>query len=233
MGRAIAFALSQAGASIAVNDIGESARSVARELGATGKALPVIGDVGDAGQVSRMFNEVLANFGRLDILVNNAGIEIHTPFLDITECEWDRVHRTNLKGVLLCSQHAARAMISGSHYGRIINISSIHEDRPATAAASYAASKGGLRMLTRVMALELAEHKITVNAVAPGAIDTPMNQDLVESAEARNAFESLVPARRIGVPDEVARVVVFLASADASYITGSTYYVDGGLSLKQ
>jgi glucose 1-dehydrogenase len=231
IGHAIARALSETGALVAVNDISAAAGKVAEELGGIGKAFPVVADVGDAAQVPAMFDEVLANLGRLDILVNNVGVEIDAPFLEITEDDWDRVHRTNLKGTLLCSQHAARAMIDGNRGGRIINISSVHQDLPAFGIASYAAAKGGLRMLTKVMALELAEHGITVNAVAPGAIETPMNRSLIDSVQARTAFEGVVPARRIGRPEEVASVAVFLASAGASYITGSTYYVDGGLSL--
>jgi glucose 1-dehydrogenase len=231
IGLAIARAFAGAGALVAVNDIGEAARNVAEELGGVGKALPVVADIGHAEQLPAMFDAVRATFGRLDILVNNAGVEIDAPFLQVTEDDWDKVQRTNLKGVLLCSQHGARAMIDGHRGGRIINVSSVHEDIPAAGLASYAASKGGVRMLTRVMALELAEHGITVNAIAPGAIDTPMNRALTESPEARTAFERSVPTHRIGQPEEVASVAVFLASAGASYVTGSTYYVDGGLSL--
>jgi glucose 1-dehydrogenase len=231
IGHAIARALSQAGTFVVVNDIGDASGMVAAELGGLGRALPVVADVGDAEQVAAMFDKLLKDVGRLDILVNNAGIEIDAPFLEIAADDWDKVHRTNLKGALLCGQHAARAMIGGHRGGRIINISSVHEELPDFGTAGYAASKGGLRMLTKVMALELAEHGITVNAIAPGAIETPMNRALLESEEARTALEGIIPARRIGQPEEVARLAVFLASAGAGYITGSTYYVDGGLSL--
>lgn len=231
IGMAIAHALSQSGAVIAVNDIGETSRMVAAELGGPGKALPVVGDVGHPEQVAEMFDMILASLGRLDILINNAGVEIDAPVLEIAEADWDQVHRVNVKGALLCSQHAARTMIDGKRGGRIINLSSVHEDLPDFGNAGYAASKGGLHMLTKVMALELAEHAITVNAIAPGAIETPMNRALLESDDARRALEAVIPAGRLGQPEEVARLAVFLASPRSGYMTGSTYYVDGGLSL--
>jgi glucose 1-dehydrogenase len=177
-----------------------------------------------------MVAAVVGRFGRIDVLVNNAGIQTERPFLELTADEWQRVLDVNLKGAFLCSRFSAREMIKGGG-GKIINISSIHQAVPRLNRAHYDASKAGLWMLTREMALELAKYNINVNCVAPGAIATPMNRDLLDSPEKMARVVAMIPRGRIGTPEDVARAVLFLASEDADYVTGSVIYVDGGLSL--
>ncbi len=162
--------------------------------------------------------------------MNNAGIEIKKPFLEVTDEEWDRVLAVNLFGAFLVSQAAARQMVKQGQGGRIVNISSVHEDIPFSQYAAYCASKGGMRMLMRTLALELAPYKITCNDIAPGAIATPINEAVLEDPTARENAIREIPWGRFGRPEEVAAVAAFLASDEAEYVTGSTYYVDGGLT---
>lgn len=232
IGKAIALAFAGEGSSVVVNDITlETARRVAQEIvDRGGKALPIRADVSQRHEVSGMIKEVIGNFGKIDILVNNAGVQTETPFLDLSEEEWDRVIDVNLKGTFLCSQLVAREMVKQGG-GKIINISSIHQFLPRRNIAHYAASKGGIMMLTKVMALELAKHKINVNCIAPGAIDTAMNKAVLKQPQKVDELNSKIPQGRIAEPEEVGKVAVYLASNDADYITGSTIYVDGGLSL--
>jgi glucose 1-dehydrogenase len=164
------------------------------------------------------------------VAVNNAGIEIDRPFLEATDEEWERVLRVNLYGPYVVSQCAARAMVAKGEGGRLVNISSVHEDIPFPGYTSYCASKGGVRMMMRNLALELAPHRITVNDIAPGAIATPINQAMLDDPKARANALSEIPLGRFGTPADVAAVAVFLASDEAAYVTGSTYYVDGGLT---
>jgi glucose 1-dehydrogenase len=232
IGRAVALLFAREGSRVAVVDCdGEKAAGVAGEISAEGKnALFVRADVSLEGEVERMVAAVVERFGRIDILVNNAGIQTERPFLELTGDEWQRVLDVNLKGAFLCSRFSAREMIKHGG-GKIINISSIHQAVPRLNKAHYDASKAGLWMLTREMALELARYNINVNCVAPGAIATPMNQDLLDSPEKMARVVARIPRGRIGTPEDVARAVLFLASEDADYITGSVIYVDGGLSL--
>ncbi|MEW6276454.1 MAG: glucose 1-dehydrogenase [Bacillota bacterium] len=232
IGRSVALLFAREGSCVAVVDCDfEKAVRVAREIVSGGKrALSVQADVSLENEVRRMVAEVGEYFGRIDVLVNNAGIQTSKPFLELTSDEWQRVLDVNLKGAFLCSQFSAREMIKNSG-GKIINISSIHQAVPRLNKAHYDASKAALWMLTRDMALELARYKINVNCVAPGAIATPMNQDLLDSPEKMARVVAGIPWGRIGTPDDVARAVLFLASEDADYITGSVIYVDGGLSL--
>ncbi len=172
----------------------------------------------------------IAQFGRLDIAINNAGIEIKRPFLEVTDDEWNRVIGVNLFGAYLVSQLAAQQMVKQGQGGKLINISSVHEDIPFPEYTAYCASKGGVRMMMRNLALELAPYKINVNNIAPGAIATPLNQSVLDDPTASKNAISEIPWGRFGRPEEVASVAVFLASDEAEYVTGNTYYVDGELT---
>jgi glucose 1-dehydrogenase len=232
IGKAIALELGHHGADVCVNyhSGGERAEQLVQELEALGRRAFAYGaNVADARQVRAMVDAVVARLGRIDICVNNAGIEKQAPFLEIEERDWDLVLDVNLKGAFLCSQAAARRMVAQGEGGRIINISSVHEDLPFPGYTPYACSKGGMRMLTRNLALELAPYDITVVGVGPGAIATPINRETLEDPEKKAALEQQIPLSRIGTPDEVARLVAYLASEAGAYITGATYFIDGGL----
>src|SRR3989344_4678116 len=230
MGKAHALALAKQGAKVVVTDIDlAECQLVADEIKAGGgEAVCFKMDVSNAGTVNQVFDAVIKRFGRLDILVNNAGIFFPKPALELTEEEWDKMLAVNLKGEFLCAQRAAKEMIKNK-WGRIINISSIASGGAGigfAGAAHYAASKGGIIGMTETLAAEWAEYGITVNAIGPGAIETPMvgpvTQELLEEIRTR------VPLKRIGRPEEISAAVVFLASDEASYVTGATLYVDGG-----
>ncbi len=232
IGRAIALELGRQGADVCINYHagGEQAAQVVRELEALGRrAFAHSADVADAKQVREMVDATVERLGRIDICINNAGIEKQAPFLEVEERDWDLVLGVNLKGAFLCAQAAARRMVAQGGGGRIINISSVHEDLPFPGYTPYACSKGGMRMLTRNLALELAPYDITVVGVGPGAIATPINRETLEDPEKKAALEQQIPLHRIGKPEEVARLVAYLASDDGAYITGVTYFIDGGL----
>lgn len=230
IGRAIAEQFAREGAAVALADIHEAgAREAAAAIAANGgRARAVFADVSRAEQVASLVADVLGAFGRIDILVNAAGVETLVPFLDLTEAEWGRVLATNLTGPFLCGQAVARAMVQAGRGGRIINITSINAEIALPHQAHYAASKGGLRMLTKAMALELAPHRITVNAIAPGVVDTPLVARSLADPARREMLMRHIPLGRIARPDEIAHAAVFLASDNASYITGATLVVDGG-----
>jgi glucose 1-dehydrogenase len=233
IGRAIAERFAEEGAHVAVNYLPskqnqEEARAVADNLRVPGMIVPA--DVSLRHDVERMVAEIVRRFGRLDIAVCNAGIEIKKPFLEVTDDDWNRVISVNLYGTFVVSQMAASQMVRQGGAGKLIFISSVHEDVPFPEYASYCASKGGVRMLMRNLALELSPHKINVNNIAPGAIATPINRAVLNDPEAKAEAVSEIPWGRFGRPDEVAGVAVFLASDEAEYVTGSTYYVDGGLT---
>jgi glucose 1-dehydrogenase len=231
IGREIARRFAAEGAAVVVNyhSSSEAAESLVAEIGADGgRARAVQADVASAADVGAMVKQTMSAFGHLDVLVNNAGMENPAGVLEVSEADWDRVLGVNLKGAFLCLQACGRVMRDQGG-GSIVNISSVHEDLPFPGYAPYAASKGGLRMLMRNAAIELAPHGIRVNNVAPGAIATPINNRELHSPEKMRALDATVPLGRIGQPAEVAQVALFLASDRASYVTGSTYYVDGGL----
>lgn len=194
------------------------------------KSIAVEADVSRRDQVEAMMARVIAELGRIDICVNNAGIEIKRDFLDTTDEEWNRVLGVNLFGSFVVSQLAARAMVKQGGGGRLIFMSSVHEDIPFPGYTSYCASKGAIRMMMRNMAVELAQQQITVNNIAPGAIATPINKAVLDDPVAYKNAVSEVPLGRFGTPADVAAVAVFLASDEAAYVTGSTYYIDGGLT---
>ena len=186
-------------------------------------------DIADPASHDALLAPVLARFERVDILVNNAGIQIREPILQAQPDHWDRIFSVNLKGPFFLTQRVARHMPAG---GSIINVSSIHDDRPARGNAMYSISKGGMRMMTRCQALEFADQGIRVNAIAPGAVATDINRDVLANPAFRHALEQRIPLKRIGAPEDIAGVAVFLASSDSSYMTGATLYVDGGLILQ-
>ncbi|MGH2441691.1 MAG: SDR family NAD(P)-dependent oxidoreductase, partial [Chloroflexota bacterium] len=193
------------------------------------KALAVNANVTDEKEVENLIAQTVSAFGKLDIFVNNAGIEKKMDFVDTPLDVWERELKVNLTGPFLCMRGAARQMIKQGHGGRLINVSSVHEDLPMPTNAPYCATKGGLRMLMRTVCLELGPHGITVNNIGPGAIDTPMDAALKADTSAFKDLLDHIPLGRMGQTSDVAQCAVFLASDDASYVTGSTYFVDGGL----
>ena len=227
IGRATARAFAAEGALVALGDVElDAAEAVAKEIkGQGGKAMAARVDVGDAGQVQAFVDEVVAAFGRLDVMFANAGIAHSAPFLEHPEAQWHRVLRVNLTGVFLCCQIAARQMVKQGG-GRIITTASINGFRGVENLVGYNAAKAGVIELTRTMAVELAQYSITVNAIAPAQIDTRLTRSLPESARRRRVER--IPLGRFGEPEDVARAALFLASDDASYITGHTLAVDGG-----
>jgi glucose 1-dehydrogenase len=234
IGKAIATRFAAEGAHVAVNyrpggqmDM-DAAQAEAATFGPT--AIAVSADVSKRDDVERMMAEIVAIFGRLDIAINNAGIEMRKPFLDVSDDEWSKVIAVNLFGSYVVSQLAARQMVKQGNGGKLIFISSVHEDIPFPGYTAYCASKGGVRMMMRNIAMELAPYKINVNNIAPGAIATPINQSVLDDPIASKNAISEIPWGRFGKPEEVASVAVFLASDEAEYVTGSTYYIDGGLT---
>lgn len=228
IGHAIAERLGAAGAAVCVSYLGyeEQARALAERLP---RAIAIRADVTSAADVCAMVERARQELGRVDVLVNNAGIQKEVPFLDLDERTWDAIIGVNLKGSFLCAQAAARVMRDAGRGGSIVNISSIHEDYPFPGFTPYCVSKGGLRMLMRNLAVELAPYGIRVNNVAPGAIATPINQAALARPEKLQILHGIIPLGRMGQPAEVAELALFLASDASSYVTGSTYYVDGGM----
>jgi glucose 1-dehydrogenase len=234
IGRAIAIQFAQEGATVVINyahsqDKAEQVREIIEQN--NGKALVIQADVSQYQQAMGLIQQTVEHFNRLDIMVNNAGIEIHNAFLDVTEEQWDRVLSVDLKGAFFCAQAAAREMVKRKTSGRIINISSVHEDLAMPQNAPYCCAKGGIRMMTRTICLELAPYNITVNNIAPGAIDTPIDADVKANPEKMAALLKEIPQHRMGQPEEVAKLALFLASDAAAYVTGSTYIIDGGLTV--
>ena len=228
IGAAIAIELGRRGAQVAVNYAGsaDDAQAVAQQIP---EAIVVQADVSKSADVQRLVAQTIARFGRIDLLVNNAGIEHSAPFLDKTEADWDAVLAVNLKGPFLCTQAVVRDMVSRHARGTIVNISSVHEDLPFPGFVDYCAAKGGLRMLCRDLALELAPFGINIVNVAPGAIATPINQATLDDPDKTAALLREIPLGRVGTPLEVAQLVAYLADDAAGYITGTTIFIDGGL----
>jgi len=227
IGRATARLFAAEGATVALGDVEvDATETLAREIvGRGGRAIAMRVDVGDAGQVQAFVDRVVADLGKLDVMFANAGIAHSAPFLEHPEAEWHRVLRVNLTGVFLCCQTAARQMVRQGG-GRIIATASINGFRGVENLVGYNVAKAGVIELTRTMAVELAQHHITVNAIAPAQIDTRLTRSLPDEARARRVAR--IPMGRFGEPEEVARAALFLASDDASYVTGHTLAVDGG-----
>jgi len=232
MGQAHALALAGQGAKVAVTDISlEECQRVVEEIKVQGgEAAAWKLDVTNKAEIDRVFDEVVKKWGRLDILVNNAGIFKPKMALEMTEADWDQTLDINLKGEFFCAQRAAKEMAKNK-WGRIINIASIASGGVGVgvmAAAHYTASKGGIVGLTETLAQEWAPLGINVNVIGPGAIDTPMIAEAQMSKEVMDAFLAGIPLRRMGKSEEISAMVVFLSSEEASYVTGATFYVDGG-----
>lgn len=230
IGQACAQALADAGAAVCINWFGDHGEAAQTHAGRLNRGLAFEADVSDPGAVGAMVAATVDRFGSLDILVNNAAVNRSAPVLDMPLADWDAVLRVNLRGAFCCLQAAGRAMRDGGRGGSIINISSIHEDMPFPTFAPYATAKGGLRMLMRTAALELAAHDIRVNNIAPGAIHTSLNTETLEDPERLALLRRLIPQGRMGSPGDVAALAVFLASDRSAYVTGSTYVVDGGMT---
>jgi glucose 1-dehydrogenase len=241
IGRSVAIALGEAGADVVVNHITDpdAAAAVVHEIECRGtSAIAVKADVSKEDQVQAMFAEAIKRFGTLHILVNNAGLQRDSAFDEMTLDEWNLVLGVNLTGQFLCAREAVREFkrrgvvpsVSVAA-GKIICMSSVHEVIPWAGHANYAASKGGLMLLMKSMAQELAPHRIRVNGVGPGAVRTPINTSAWNTPEAYTDLMKLVPYGRIGEPEDIARACVWLASDAADYVTGTTLYVDGGMTL--
>ncbi len=233
IGRAIALGFAREGACVVVNDCrtdgsAEEVASTVRDAG--GKAVAVVSDIRDLEEHERLISAALDEFSKLNILVNNAGVEFREPFLETRTRTWDWTLSVNLKAPYFLSQKAAQAMIrSGS--GKIINIASVHDCVPLRERSAYAISKAGIAMLTKSLALELAEHGINVNSISPGAILTDMNRESLSKPENLNRVLGKIALKRIGCAEDVVGATVFLACSESDYVTGSTLYVDGGMLL--
>jgi len=241
IGRAVAIALAEAGADVAVNYVvrPEEAAEVVEEIRKLGRdAVALQADVSAEDQVVAMFGAMIERFGRADILVANAGVQRDARFADMTLAEWNAVIAINLTGQFLCCREAVRAMtrqgvVAGvsKAAGKIVCMSSVHQRIPWAGHVNYAASKGGLMMMMQSIAQEVAPLKIRVNAIAPGAIRTPINTAAWSTPEAYNALMTLVPYQRIGEPEDIGHAAVWLASDESDYVTGTTLFVDGGMTL--
>lgn len=232
IGQAIAMAFAREGAAVVVDYVGSeavSAQTVAAIQKINGRVIAVAADISQPADVQKLVATAVDKFEKLDIFVNNAGIEKKFAFVDYPFAEWQKIIAVNLTGPFLCAQAAAKQMIGQGKGGRIINISSIHEDLPMPQNSAYCVSKGGLRMLMRTIAVELAPHGITVNNIGPGAIYTPIDRDVESNAALNSKILAEIPMGRWGKPEEVAQMAVYLASDDAAYVTGSTHFIDGGM----
>ncbi len=233
IGKAIALACAREGASVVIDYVGDAtpASAVVKEIeGLGGKAHAVAADISNEGDVAELLQQTIARYGGIDIFVNNAGIEQKQPFLQTPLEVWNKVIAINLTGTWLCSQAAAQQTVRQKRGGRIINISSVHEDLAMPTNAPYCASKGGIRMLMRTIAIELAQYGITVNDVCPGAVDTPMDAKLESDRPEYAELLAEIPLRRMAKPEEIAGLCVFLASDAGAYITGASYVIDGGMT---
>ncbi|MBD0273731.1 MAG: SDR family oxidoreductase [Acetobacteraceae bacterium] len=241
IGRAVAFGLAKAGANVVVNYVGDAdaAAAIAAEIETEGgRALPVRADVSQEAEVQAMFRTAVAAFGTVHILVNNAGLQRDAPIEEMSLADWNRVLGVNLTGQFLCAREAVREFKRrgvqpelSRALGKIICMSSVHEVIPWAGHANYAASKGGVALLMRTLAQELAPRGIRVNSIAPGAIRTPINRPAWETPEALERLLRLIPYKRIGEPEDIARAAVWLASDASDYVNGATLFVDGGMTL--
>jgi glucose 1-dehydrogenase len=241
IGAGVAKELARAGAQVAVNHPGtpELADTVVGEITAEGgKAIALQADVSSEEQVKKMYADVFREYGTIDILVANAGLQRDSSLVDMTLAQWQFVLNVNLTGQFLCAREAAREFIRrgvdpgrSKAAGKIICMSSVHEVIPWAGHCNYAASKGGVMLMMKSMAQELAPHRIRVNSIGPGAIKTPINRAAWETPQAEAELLKLIPYERVGEPDDIARAAVWLASDESDYVTGTTLFVDGGMTL--
>lgn len=232
IGRAIAIELAREGAAVTINfhSNQDAADEVQRQIQQHGgKALVIQGNVASVADLQALVDRTVQTFGRLDIMVNNAGMETRSSVLDTTEKDFDAVIGVDLKGAFFGTQLAARQMMKQGSPGRIINISSVHEDWPMPGNTPYGCAKGGVRMLTRTAGVELAPYGITVVGVGPGAVATPINQATLADPEKKAALVKAIPAGRVAESEEVAHLVAWLASDASSYVTATTFFIDGGM----
>ena len=233
IGRAIAERLACDGADIALcyrkNKAGADEVTAGIIEATKRRAVAFQADVGKVAEGQRFIEQAIASLGKIDILVNNAGLEKRANFWDVTEADFDAVLDVNLKGMFFITQAVVRHLRDTKRPGKIVNISSVHEELPFPHFASYCASKGGIKMLTRNLAIELAPSQITINSIAPGAIETPINTKLLHDPVKLKELLENIPLGRLGTPRDVAGMASFLASEESDYVTGSTFFVDGGL----
>jgi glucose 1-dehydrogenase len=233
IGRAIVERLAQEGADVALcyraNKAGADEVVAAVQKGGR-KAAAIQCDLAKVADGQRFIAEAVAQLGRVDILVNNAGLEKHADFWDVTEQDYDTVLNVNLKGPFFVTQAFVRHRMQVKAGGKVINVSSVHEELPFPHFTSYCASKGGIKMMTRNLSIELAPLGITINSIAPGAIETPINKSLLNDPVKLKSVLENIPLKRLGKPEDVASVAAFLASSESDYVTGTTYFVDGGLT---
>ncbi len=232
IGMAIVLELARQGANLVIDYVAhpEATEELEKQVRALGdRVLGVKADVSRFAELEKLFAAAVQAFGRVDIMVNNAGIETRTSILDTTEAQYDRVLSVNLKSAFFGTQLAARQMIKQGGDGRIINISSVHEDWPMPGNTAYCLSKGGMRMLTRTAGVELAPHNILVVGVGPGAVATPINLSTMQDPELLRKLNSAIPLGRMAKPEEIARLVAFLAGEGGTYVTATTVFADGGI----
>jgi glucose 1-dehydrogenase len=232
IGKAIVLALAEAGANIVIDYVAneQATEDLEKQVAALGdQSIGVEADVSKVEDLERLVKSAVDAFGRLDIMINNAGIETRTSILDTTEAQYEKVMEVNLKSAFFGTQLAAKQMIAQGDGGRIINISSVHEDWPMPGNAPYCLSKGGMRMLTRTAGVTLAPHGVTVVGVGPGAIATPINVSTMTDPEKLATLDAAIPLGRMAEPEEIGSVVAFLAGDGASYLTATTVFVDGGI----
>ena len=232
IGEAIVLAAASEGANVVIDYVvhpEETDDLIARVEKAGGRAVGVQADVSKVGDLKRMVQTAIDNFGQLDVLVNNAGVETRTSLLETTEADYDKVLDINLKSAFFGTQLAAKQFIAQGGGGIVINISSVHEDWPMPGNVAYCVSKGGTRMLTRTAGVELGEHNVRVINVGPGAVDTPINASTESDPAKLKALNAAIPLGRLAKPGEIADVVAFLASGKAGYLTATTVFIDGGI----
>jgi glucose 1-dehydrogenase len=232
IGLGIAQRFVQEGAAVSICYLSDKpgTETVAQSLRANGaKAIAVQADVSKLADGQRFVEDTASQLGEIDVLINNAGVERRANFWEVTEADYDFVLNVNLKGLFFITQAFVKHQMKAKAGGKIINISSVHEELPFPHFSTYCASKGGVRMLTRDLAIELAPLNITINSIAPGAIETPINKALLNDPVKLKALLENIPLQRLGKPEDVAAMAVFLASDESSYVTGSTFFVDGGL----
>jgi glucose 1-dehydrogenase len=232
IGKAVTLALAEAGANVAIDFVAneQATEDLERQIAALGdQAIGVDADVSKVADLQMLVDRTVKELGRLDIMVNNAGIETRTSVLDTTEAQYEKVMEINLKSAFFGTQIAAKQMIAQGGGGRIINITSVHEDWPMPGNAPYCLSKGGMRMLTRQAGIELGPHNILVVGVGPGAVATPINTQTMADPEKMKTLDAAIPLGRMASPEEIGSVVAFLAGDGATYLTATTIFADGGI----